>query len=402
MSAAAALTSGPTSVVGLEAGAEAQRTRPLDQPLDQWLDDRRLDDDPRAGRAALARRPEGGPDDAIRREVEVGVTEHDDPVLAAELEADPLEPAGGQLGDPTTRRRVAGEADHRDIRVGHQRVADLGAGAGHEVDRAGREAGLDHQLDEQRGAQRRVARRLEHDGVAGHERGHHLPARDGDREVPGGDDPGHAERLANAHRPLVGQLRRGGVAEHPASLPCHQEGDVDPLLDVAAGLREHLAHLAGHGPGEALLVVGHERAEAVQDLAALRRRGGTPASERGAGGRHGVGDVGRGRDLEAADHLAGVGRVDRVERPAGRGVQPLPADEQPVERRLRGPGAGRARRRVRHLRPVRTPSRRSRRRPGTAWRGRSDPRAGGARGAASRRSAPRSPRSGVRARSRRR
>ena len=129
------------------------------------------------------------------------------------------------------------------------------AGPGHEVDDPGREAGLGHQLDEQRRAMRRVARGLEDDRVAGHEGRHHLPARDRHREVPGRDDPGDADRLADAHRPLVGQLGRDRVAEHPAALAGHQEGDVDAFLDVAARLGEDLAHLAGHRPGEALLVL---------------------------------------------------------------------------------------------------------------------------------------------------
>ena len=77
-------------------------------------------------------------------------------------------------------------------------------------------------------------------------------------------------RMLIAH--LSGSSRRHRVAEHPAALAGHQEGDVDAFLDVAARLGEDLAHLAGHRAGEALLVLGHERAEAVEDLAALRGR----------------------------------------------------------------------------------------------------------------------------------
>ena len=122
-------------------------------------------------------------------------------------------------------------------------------------------------------AQCGVSRRgLEDDGIAGHERGHRLPARDGHREVPRRDDPGDADRLADAHRPLVGQLGRDRVAGHPAALAGHQVGDVDAFLDVAPGLGEDLAHLAGHRPREAFLVLRHQRAERVEDLAALGRR----------------------------------------------------------------------------------------------------------------------------------
>ena len=79
----------------VEPRAEPQLARARLEPLEQWLDDGPFDDDPRAGRAALAGRPEGRPQDPVRREVEVGVGEDDDPVLATELERDALEPTAG-------------------------------------------------------------------------------------------------------------------------------------------------------------------------------------------------------------------------------------------------------------------------------------------------------------------
>ena len=207
---------------------------------------------------------------------------------------------------------------------------------GHEVDDAGREAGLGHQLDEERRAVRRVGRRLEDDRVAGHERGHRLPARDRHREVPGRDDPGHAERLADAHRPLVGELGRDRLAGHPAALAGHQVGDVDAFLDVAARLGEDLAHLAGHRPGEPFLVLGHERPERVQDLAALRGRRPAPHRAGGLGRLDGHRDVGLGPLLEAPDDVARVGRVAALEGRARGGVAPLPGDEVAEGRRLDG------------------------------------------------------------------
>ena len=160
-----------------------------------------------------------------------------------------------------------------------------------------------------------------------HQGRHRLPARDGDREVPGGDDPGDAQRLADRHRPLVGQLGRDGVAEHPAAFARHQERDVDALLDVAARLGEDLAHLAGHRSRQALLVLRHQRAEPVQDLAALG--GGRPAPHRPGGfgrlDRHG--DIGGGALLEPPDDVSRVGGVAALEGRAARGRRPLPGDE---------------------------------------------------------------------------
>ena len=53
-------------------------------------------------------------------------------------------------------------------------------------------------------------------------------------------------RMLIAH--LSGSSRRHRLAEHPAALAGHQEGDVDALLDIAARLGEDLAHLPGHRP----------------------------------------------------------------------------------------------------------------------------------------------------------
>src|SRR3972149_4492925 len=172
------------------------------------------------------------------------------------------------LREGRARGVAAGEADDRDVGALHDGQPHVLAGAGHEVDRAGREARLVHQLDQQDRAGGGVRGRFEDGRGAGHEAGHHLPAGDGDGEVPGRDDAGHADWLADAHGPLVGQLAGYGVAEHAAPLARHQEGDVDALLHVATRLGQDLAHLARHGPCQPLLVLGHEGTAAIEDLAA--------------------------------------------------------------------------------------------------------------------------------------
>ena len=145
-------------------------------------------------------------------------------------------------------------------------------------------------------------------------------------------------RMLIAH--LSGSSDGRRVAEHPAALAGHQEGDVDALLDVAAGLGEDLAHLAGHRPGDPLLVLGHERPEPVEDLAALRGRRPAPQPAGDVGRPDGHRDVGRGPLLEPPDHVAGVGRVVALECRAGRRVAPLPGDEVAECRRLGGRPVG--------------------------------------------------------------
>ena len=70
------------------------------------------------------------------------------PFLPPSSRLSALQAPAGPLGDPPAGRRRARERDDRHVRRVDDRVADIGAGAGHEVDGARREAGLGHQLHE--------------------------------------------------------------------------------------------------------------------------------------------------------------------------------------------------------------------------------------------------------------
>src|SRR5207248_10114298 len=80
--------------VVLPAGPEPHLLRSGDELRLQRVVDALLDDDATRGGAALAGGAEGRPDDPVDGEVEVGVVEDDDGVLAAELEVDVLERVG--------------------------------------------------------------------------------------------------------------------------------------------------------------------------------------------------------------------------------------------------------------------------------------------------------------------
>jgi hypothetical protein len=95
----------------------------------QLVVDAALDDDPARGRAALAGRAEGRPDDPFDGEVEVGVVEDDDRVLAAELQMDVLEAVGRRLQDRNAGLARACERDHSHVRVTDEGLADLAAAA---------------------------------------------------------------------------------------------------------------------------------------------------------------------------------------------------------------------------------------------------------------------------------
>ena len=184
-------------------------------------------DDDAAGRgAALSGRAEAAPQAAVDRQLEVGVVEDDDRVLAAHLEVDLLERRrGGLVHEPAGRRR-SGERDDPDGGMGDERRPGAGAIAGHEVDDAGRQAGVGQRLHEVDGRERRLLGRLQHHGVAADQGREDLPGRHGDREVPGGDQAAHARpaggstsRTCCAAR-TVSSGRRGGGPRPPSAGPC--------------------------------------------------------------------------------------------------------------------------------------------------------------------------------------
>ena len=204
-------------------------------------------------------------------------------------------------------------------------LAGLLAEAVDEVDGALGQPGLAEQLDEALGQQRRVLGGLEHDGVARDERRRELPGRDRDREVPRRDRADDADRHPHRHLELVAQLRGGRVAEEAAALAGHVDRHVDRFLDVAAGLREHLAHLAAHQLGQLVLLLLEQPREAEEHVAALGRRHEAPLLEGGLRRGDGAVDVLGGRPRERSERLA-RGRHLRLERLAGGGVRPLTAD----------------------------------------------------------------------------
>ena len=72
----------------------------------------------------------------------LGVVEHDQRRLAAELEEHLLHRGAGRLHDLAADRGRAGEADHVDVGVGGEDLADRDVGGGEDVDDAGRDVGL--------------------------------------------------------------------------------------------------------------------------------------------------------------------------------------------------------------------------------------------------------------------
>ena len=178
-SSCSAETSGPICVSGSSAVADLQRLGVVGHALDELLVDRLLDEQPRAGAADLAGVGEHRHAGARHRRVQIGVGEDDVGRLAAELQRHALEVAGDGLDDLLAGQVRAGERHLVHARVRRQRRAGGLAEAGHDVDHAGRHARLQAQLAQPQRRQRRLLRRLEHDGAAGGERRADLPDRRG-------------------------------------------------------------------------------------------------------------------------------------------------------------------------------------------------------------------------------
>ena len=203
----------PDAVVG--GIADRDRGGALGQRLDVAVEQRAGDDVAAGGDAGLAliviRRPRAD----HRRVLDVGVVEHDQRVVTAELERAVLEPAAGDLGDRPAGPRRAGEVDHRDLRVGDERLADVDA-ARDDLQQARREpGGREHLGQQQAAADRRLGRRLQHDRVPERQRRSQHAHPEDQREVPRRDAADDAARDplddALSRRVVGGDDRRRGA-----------------------------------------------------------------------------------------------------------------------------------------------------------------------------------------------
>lgn len=216
---------GPTVVAASSGGAGGGRSDGVGQRVDETMATVDHDDPP--GRGAFLPGVAGrGPGDDRRGERRVGVGEHDGRVVAAHLALD---------GDPSPRRIDRDTPPHRgrtgeghDVGLLHQRTPGCGRTVGH-TQRAGRQAGAED-LGEESRTRRGVRRGFDDHRVAGGQRRSRLPQRDGQREVPGGDEPGDAVGASPAQQQAAGgggqhitggRKARLGVEVQDRNSPCH-------------------------------------------------------------------------------------------------------------------------------------------------------------------------------------
>ncbi len=247
--------------------------------LEEAVQHRALDEDPRARAAVLAGVAEDGAGRARCRGLEVGVGEDHVRRLTAELERHALDRLRGARGDPAADLGRPSEGDLGDVRVGDEPLATLATGPGDDVEHALREAALDGEPFELERAQRGQLGRLEDDRVARGERRPELPGGDRQREVPGHDQPDDAERLPEGHVDPAGDRDR--VAEQALRRCGVVAEGVGDHADLAAGVADRLAGVAGLERRQLLLAIGNRIGEPVQQLGATLRRDRAPRSECG-------------------------------------------------------------------------------------------------------------------------
>jgi len=97
---------------------------------------------PRRRRAGLAVVDETAPDRRLHRGVQVRVRTQDEGGFTSELQREPLDTRGGELGDSYTGTGRPGEAHQVDLFMLDEDLAGLRTPPGHDVENARRESGL--------------------------------------------------------------------------------------------------------------------------------------------------------------------------------------------------------------------------------------------------------------------
>ena len=287
----------------------------------ELLVDLRPGDDPAGRRAVLTRIPEAEGLEVLDDGFHVGVVEDDHRRLAAELEVEPLDPIGRDLGDVLAGVGVAGHRDHPDLGMPDEVVADRGARAGDDVEDARREDVGGDLAEDQRG-QRRPSRRLEDDRVARREGRPDLPAGHHDRVVPRRDRGDHPDRLAPDHRGQAGRVLVDRLALHHPRATGEEAQVVDHDRDLVDRGADRLAGVLRLEATELVAACLEGVGELEEHPAPLGRGRVLPGLEGRRGGVGGPVDVLRAGRLDLRDDRA-VGRILDIERLARRRIDPL-------------------------------------------------------------------------------
>ncbi len=274
-----------------------------------------------AGRAAAL--PAPGEVHAVdhggRYVVDVGIREGDQRVLAAEFQQHRLDRVARRLHHGAAGLDAADERDLVDAGMGGEGGARFSP-AGHEAEDALRQQAVDELGQPQRG-QRRLVRRLHHDGVAGGERRRRLAGREHEGMIERDDAADHAEWLAH------GEVHRVGSHGDRGALHLGDQAGIEIELGrrhrrVPHHLGEGIAAIGGIDHGELVAVLAQDLGDRAQHLGTFERRHPAPFLERGLGRGDGSFGVGHRAVDHLAQRLAGSG-ADGVDVTFGLGLLPL-------------------------------------------------------------------------------
>ena len=271
--------------------------------------DRGIDDGAGARRTLLPLESERRSDDAVGRFVEVGVGSDHDRILAPHLGDDALDPdlsglgAGGAFIDAEADFLRTGEGHEAGLRMLDQTVADACPGAGDEVQDSGWDSDFAqerHDLGRDAG---RIARRLEHHRVAGHDRGGRHPHQNRIGKIPRRDDDPDAERHVH-HLVVLVRHRRdrllGGVTQHLAPVELHE---IDRFRGIDIRLHPTLPDFVDHIGGKEVPALAHPRRGLEEQFGPVRRTGVLPGFEGARRRSHRRIGMRDGRGREVSQHL---------------------------------------------------------------------------------------------------
>jgi hypothetical protein len=247
--------------------------------------------------------------------------------MAAELHGDTLHVRAGHGGEMLADRYRAGERDLADGLVRDEITGDFRRHPEHQIEHAGRQAGIGQRLHQGGAAGRRFLRPLENDRAAGRQRGSHLAGRLVDGKIPGregGDRPDRLLRDDLLHRVAARRDEPPIGAPRLLGEPVENVGAADHL-PLGLGLR--LAVLAGQDGRDGGGTFAQEIAGLAQDLAPIVGGDLAPGLETVFGGGERAIKIGLLGPRHAADGLAGR-RIDHRQGGAADAGAPGAVDDQ--------------------------------------------------------------------------